>query len=153
MSRWLIRLVLVGAIVFVAIQLVPYGRAHDNPPVTQGVEWQGARTEQLFNDACADCHSNETEWPWYSNIAPVSWLVYRDVVEGREALNWSEWDREQEEAGEAAETVEEGEMPPRIFTITHPEARLSESEKAELALGLVETFGREDDNSGPGGGE
>jgi hypothetical protein len=75
------------------------------------------------------------------------------VVEGREALNWSEWDREQEEAGEAAETVEEGEMPPRIFTITHPEARLSESEKAELAGGLVETFGREDDNRGPGGGE
>ena len=140
------------AALFLLIQLVPYGRDHSNPPITGEPDWDSPRTLELAQGACFDCHSNESEWPWYSNIAPVSWLVYRDVVEGREALNWSEWDREQEEAGEAAETVEEGEMPPRIFTITHPEARLSESEKAELALGLVETFGREDDNSGPGGG-
>jgi len=140
------------AALFLLIQLVPYGRDHSNPPITGEPDWDSPRTLELAQGACFDCHSNESEWPWYSNIAPVSWLVYRDVVEGREALNWSEWDREQEEVGEAAETVEEGEMPPRIFTITHPEARLSESEKAELALGLVETFGREDDNSGPGGG-
>jgi len=147
-----IRYALIGAIVvFLLIQLVPYGRDHDNPPITGEPDWDSPRTVELAQTACFDCHSNETEWPWYSNIAPVSWLVYRDVVEGRDALNWSEWDREQEEAEESAETVEEGEMPPRIFTITHPEARLSEAEKAELIDGLEATFGREEDNSGSGG--
>jgi hypothetical protein len=83
----------------------------------------------------------------------MSWLVYRDVVNGRNKLNWSEWDREQEEAGEAAETVEEGEMPPWQYTLAHPEARLSDAEKEELIRGLEATFGREEDNSGPGGGD
>jgi len=145
LRRWLIRLVLVGAIVFVAIQLVPYGRAHDNPPVTQGVEWQGARTEQLFNDACADCHSNETEWPWYSNIAPQSWLIQRDVDAGREDLNLSELDREQDEIKELIEVIADDEMPPRRYTFLHPEARLSEAENQALMDGIARTFGGEVD--------
>jgi len=92
-------------------------------------------------------------WPWYSNIAPISWLLQRDVDEGREHLNFSEWNREQGEAGEAAETVEEGTMPPGNYLLTHPEARLDDAEIAALIAGLEATFGEADgDNSGPGGG-
>jgi mono/diheme cytochrome c family protein len=69
-----------------AIQLVPYGRDHINPQVTQESRWDSARTRALAARACFDCHSNETVWPWYSNVAPVSWLIQRDVDEGRRAL-------------------------------------------------------------------
>ena len=140
------------AVLFLLIQLVPYGRDHDNPPVTGEPDWDSPRTRELAQAACFDCHSNETEWPWYSNVAPVSWLVYRDVVNGRNKLNWSEWDGEQEEAGEAAETVEEGEMPPRQYTWVHFDARLSDAEKEELIAGLEATFGREEDGDGGSGG-
>jgi hypothetical protein len=90
--------------------------------------------------ACFDCHSNETIWPWYSNIAPISWLVQRDVDEGRRAVNFSEWNRPQKEAREAAKTVREGEMPPWIYTIRSASARLSVTEKEALARGLAVTL-------------
>lgn len=93
MLRRVVRVgLIVGVVVFALIQLVPYGRDHDNPPVTQAPEWDSVRTEQLAVDACYDCHSNETEWPWYTNIAPMSWLIQRDVDGGREELNFSEMD-------------------------------------------------------------
>ncbi|HZK50705.1 MAG TPA: heme-binding domain-containing protein [Actinomycetota bacterium] len=141
MKHRLVRLVLIGAIVFVVIQFVPYGRAHDNPPVTEPIEWEVARTEQLFDDACADCHSNETEWPWYSNVAPQSWLVQRDVDAGREELNLSELDREQDEIKDLIEVIADDEMPPLRYTFLHPEARLSEAEKQALIDGIARTFG------------
>jgi hypothetical protein len=144
-KRRLIRLVLVGAVVFVLIQFVPYGRAHDNPPVTQTVEWEGVRTEQLFDDACADCHSNETDWPWYSNVAPQSWLVQRDVDAGRADLNLSELDREQEEIKDLIEVIADDEMPPLRYTFLHPEASLSNAEKQALIDGIARTFGGEVD--------
>ena len=124
----------------VLAQLVPYGRAHDNPPVTGEPKWDSARTAQLVADACNDCHSNLTDWKWYSNVAPASWLVQRDVDEGREKLNFSEWDKFQEGTGEAAETVEEGEMPPLQYKLLHSSARLSDSEKQDLANGLRRTL-------------
>lgn len=138
----LVRNVLIGAVVVAfGIQLVPYGRSHANPPVVAEPTWDSARTRELAVRACFDCHSNETMWPWYSNVAPVSWLVQRDVDEGRAKLNFSEWTAPAEEAGESAETVREGEMPPRVFLLTHPEARLSAAEKDELARGLATMFG------------
>ncbi len=138
----LVRNVLIGVVVAAfAIQLVPYGRSHANPPVVAEPTWASARTRELAVRACFDCHSNETVWPWYSNVAPVSWLVQRDVDEGRAKLNFSEWTRPAEEADEAAETVREGEMPPPIFLVTHQEARLSDAEKGELATGLATMFG------------
>jgi mono/diheme cytochrome c family protein len=144
-KRRLVRLVLVGAVVFVLIQFVPYGRAHDNPPVTQTVEWEGVRIEQLFDDACADCHSNETEWPWYSNVAPQSWLVQRDVDAGRADLNLSELDREQEEIKDLIEVIADDEMPPLRYTFLHPEARLSNAEKQALIDGIARTLGEQVD--------
>ncbi|MGE4158549.1 MAG: heme-binding domain-containing protein [Planctomycetota bacterium] len=130
-------------ILFVAIQLVPYGRAHTNPPVVKEPSWDGPATRELFKRACMDCHSNETVWPWYSHVAPVSWLVQRDVDEGREEFNVSEWGRPENEGDEAAETVREGEMPPKIYLPTHPDAWLTESEKSALINGLTRTFGDE----------
>lgn len=136
---WLTWIGITVVAVLVLIQLVPYGRAHDNPSVTGEPNWDSARTAQLFDDACADCHSNVTDWRWYSNVAPGSWLVQHDVDEGRETFNASEWDKPQEEAGEAAETVEEGSMPPWQYKLLHGEARLSDSEKQDLAAGLRRT--------------
>ena len=85
---WVVVALIVG---FGLIQLVPYGRDHTNPPVTSEPAWDSPQTKALAQKACFDCHSNETVWPWYSSIAPGSWLIYRDVVEGRGNLNFSEW--------------------------------------------------------------
>ena len=130
----------------VGIQVVPYGRDHTNPPVVQEPQWDTPKTRALFMRACADCHSNETKWPWYSNIAPVSWLVQHDVDEGREHFNVSNWLHQKKNKGdEAAEEVREGDMPPLVYLPAHPEARLSKIEKKELITGLINTFGEEDD--------
>lgn len=91
--------------------------------------------------ACCDCHSNETEWPAYASIAPVSWLVQREVNEGRAMLNFSEWPRPQEEAKDAPEEVMEGEMPPATYKLVHAHARLNAADRDRLAQGLARTLG------------
>ena len=101
--------------VFVAIQFVPYGRDHTNPPVTQAAAFAPGPGLELARGTCFDCHSNETAWPWYTNIAPGSWLVQRDVDEGRATLNFSEWDRPQAEVDELLDVVRDGEMPPLSY--------------------------------------
>jgi mono/diheme cytochrome c family protein len=126
---------------FVALQAVPYGRDHTNPPVTSEPAWDAAATRALAKQACFDCHSNETEWPAYATIAPASWLVQRDVNEGRAVLNFSEWLRPQEEAKEASQAVLEGEMPPVAYKLIHAHARLTPSERDRLAQGLARTLG------------
>ena len=93
---------------------------------------------------CGDCHSNETAWPWYSKVFPVSVLVANDVNEGRSKFNVSEWGVRENEADEAAEIFQEGEMPPPQFLIMHPEARLTSTETQELLQGLIATFGADD---------
>lgn len=132
---------------FGAIQLVPYGRDHTNPPVMSEPAWDSAATRAYAVTACFDCHSNQTEWPWYTNVAPLSWLVQRDVDEGRAALNFSAWSPGGE-GGESAETVSEGEMPPFAYTLMHPEARLSATDREAFIRGLVATFGGEGDGEG-----
>jgi len=134
------------AAVFLLLQLVPYGHAHNNPPVVAEPNWDSPQTRELAARACFDCHSNETAWPWYSNIAPVSWLTQRHVMEGREHLNFSDWNQSHEEHGgeaheveELGETVLEGEMPLRSFLLIHPEARLTDAERQALADGLLAT--------------
>lgn len=123
---------------FGLIQLVPYGRDHTNPPVLGEPTWDSPQTRELAVRACFDCHSNESEWPWYANVAPVSWLVQHDVEEGRAELNFSEWgtNRKAEEEGEWEEVIEEGEMPLPIYLLTHAEARLTENERQLLINGL-----------------
>jgi hypothetical protein len=123
----------------VALQLVPYGRAHTNPPISGEPSWDAPETRQLARQACFDCHSNETTWPIYASVAPASWLVQHDVEDGRAALNFSEWPRPQKEADEAAEVIREGEMPPRAYTLVHAHARLSPADRERLAQGLART--------------
>jgi len=140
MKKVLKRVVVGGIVLFALIQLVPYGRAHENPAVRQEPPWDSPATRALAERACFECHSNQTEWPWYSWVAPVSWLVQHDVDEGREHLNFSEWDREQKNADEAAEMIEEGEMPPWYFLPAHPEAKLTAEEKAQLTRSFSAMF-------------
>lgn len=137
------RFKLLGIIVLtgVAIQFIPYGRNHTNPPVVAEPQWDRPSTKALFTRVCANCHSNNTTWPWYSSVAPVSWLVQRDVDEGREHFNVSMWGSQKvNKGGDAAEEVQEGEMPPWFYVLGHPEAKLSETEKAEFVAGLAVTF-------------
>ena len=136
------KVVAIGALaLFAVIQLVPYGRNHTNPPVVMEPKWDSPQTRALAARACFDCHSNETTWPWYSHVAPVSWLLQRDVDVGRRTVNFSEWNRPWKEAHESAETVLEGEMPPWYYLPLHPNAHLSAAEKQTLADGLNATIG------------
>ncbi|MEX1311305.1 MAG: heme-binding domain-containing protein [Candidatus Sulfomarinibacteraceae bacterium] len=122
------------AVVFLAIQLVPVERT--NPPVT--ADFDGPQeVAQVLRTSCYDCHSNESSWPWYSRVAPASWLVAHDVEEAREHLNFSDWasldeGRRRKLAEEIWEEVEEGEMPLKAYLLAHSEARLDEAAMAVL---------------------
>jgi hypothetical protein len=120
------------------IQLVPYGHDHSLPPVNDEPAWPDPETHALAKRACFDCHSNQTRWPWYSNIAPVSWLVYHDVTEGRQHINFSDWNRpEPQHVGEFQRVFDENSMPPATYLPLHPEARLSDAERKQLEQGLM----------------
>ena len=106
--RWVLRIGLIGVGLLLTIQLVPYGWSHENPPVTDEAPWPSTEARDLAVAACYDCHSNETEWPAYSYVAPMSWLVRRDVDNGRAELNFSTWDESENDADEG----EEGEVVP-----------------------------------------
>src|SRR5207237_2093093 len=129
------------AILLVAIQLVPYGRAHTNPPVSVEPPWETPATRELARQACFDCHSNETRWPAYAFVAPTSWLLQNDVDGGRVHLNFSEWQRPQRHAKDAADQVRTGDMPPWYYARLHPEARLSDTDRARLAAAFDRMFG------------
>ena len=152
MKKWLIRGVLALGVLFVVAQVVPYGRDHTNPPVTREVRWDGARTRELAAGACLDCHSNLTDWKWYTNVAPISWLVYNDVKSGRENLNFSEWDKPQAEPGDIVEAVSGGSMPPLQYKPLHAGARLSDAQRAELVRGLEKTLAADPPIAGGDGG-
>lgn len=134
---------IVFALVILVLQFLPFGGPRTNPPVIAEPAWDSPRTRELFFRSCSDCHSNESQWPWYSHVAPVSWLVAKDVNEGREHLNISEWNRPQKHAHEAAEEVRDGEMPLWFYKPLHPQSWYSEQEKLELIAGLSATFGGE----------
>jgi len=129
-TRTAIALVVAG----LAIQVARVPRI--NPPVQQDASTP-APVAAILRAACYDCHSHETAWPWYSGVAPVSWLVAQDVREGREALNFSRWDRfEGELRGRVMhkiwEEVDEGEMPPVLYRLAHPAARLTPEQREAL---------------------
>ena len=127
----------------VAVQFIPYGRDHYNPEVVNTPKWDSPKTKELFDRACADCHSNRTKWPAYSSVAPVSWLITHDVSEAREKFNVSMWGVQKRNKGkDAAEEVEAGDMPPLIYTVMHKDARLSKEEKEMLIEGLKRTFSK-----------
>ncbi|MBE2251949.1 MAG: heme-binding domain-containing protein [Myxococcus sp.] len=126
---------------FLLIQLVPYGRDHTNPPVRAEPSWASPEVRALAVRACFDCHSNESKWPWYSHVAPVSWLVAHHVEDGRKHLNFSQWDEKQKHAKDAAEVVREGEMPMKGYVLMHAEAKLTDAEKQQLVDAFGAMFG------------
>lgn len=124
-----------AAVLLILLQFVPVDRG--NPPATAAMALPSGEVGEILQGACNDCHTHETTWPWYSKVAPVSIFVSRHVVEGREHFNFSTWgeqdaQRRDHKLEELIEMVEDGEMPLRSYTITHPEARLSEEQRAVL---------------------
>jgi len=126
--------ILVAMLLVLGIQLIPVPR--ENPPAVAPISVpDDVRT--VLENSCYDCHSNLTEWPWYSRVAPVSWLVYKDVKKGRDELNFSEWGeysdrRRDHKLEEVEEKVSEGEMPLKVYLPLHPEARLSDADRQAL---------------------
>ncbi|MCX6055773.1 MAG: heme-binding domain-containing protein [Chloroflexi bacterium] len=143
---WLVILVLVGVVGFGVLQLVPYGRTHSNPPVLAEPKWDSPSTRDLAVRGCFDCHSNEIVWPWYSNVAPISWLIQHDAEEGRGRLNFSEWPTNAAMAQAlmkaSASAVERGKMPPLKFLLIHKEAKFTTAEKTQLMQGLLNSSGQ-----------
>ena len=133
-----------GVVAFgLLIQLIPVN--HTNPPVVTQMKWDTPETAALFKRACADCHSNETVWPWYSYVAPVSWLVAHDTEEGRGILNVSDLasndpTRLQRRIGEINETLTRGKMPKSIYLPMHPDAKLTPAEIQTLSNGLQKSL-------------
>ncbi len=127
--------------IFVLMQAIPYGRTHSNPPTTEEPRWDSPRTRELAKRACFDCHSNETRWPWYADVAPMSWVVQRDVEAARNVINFSAWHVHYDTAPYSGASVLSGNMPPTKYRMAHPEADLTRAEMIELARGLDETLG------------
>lgn len=149
LGRLLPIFLIAGCATFGVIQLIPYGRTHDNPASTGEPEWSSLRTRELMVNACYGCHSNEVEWPWYSNIAPVSWAITDHVEAGRDEVNYSEFATNPGEADETIEVIEEGSMPPSYYTLfgLHSQADLSDAEIDELIAGLRATPGLSESES------
>ena len=123
-----------AAVVFILIQFVPYGRtSHSNPAATTPFKWTDPKAEAIAKTSCYDCHSNETDWWWATNIAPMSWLVQRDVDGARSSFNFSEWAGVPSVA-QMSEAIN-GEMPPFQYTMIHPDAKLTDAEKQTLLAG------------------
>jgi len=141
-------LALAAVLVGVAIQAVPFGRAHSNGEITGEPAWADARTRELVVRACYDCHSNEVEYPWYASVAPVSWAVEMHVNQGRGDVNYSTFATDPGKADESVEVVLDGSMPPGYFTRfgLHPEASLTDAELEELVRGLRATPGLSEDD-------
>ncbi|MFA5803584.1 MAG: heme-binding domain-containing protein [Melioribacteraceae bacterium] len=113
-------------LVFIGIQFVEVERA--NPPVTADIN-APTEVKNIFKNSCYDCHSNETVWPWYSKIAPVSWFISKDVIDGRKQLNFSEWekfysDKRTKLKKKIWDEINQDEMPTDTYTIIHPNAKL-----------------------------
>lgn len=122
------------AAVLILIQLIPVNRS--NPPVTAEIAVPD-EVMNIFRKSCYDCHSNETNWRWYTYVAPVSWLTSYDVKEAREHMNFSEWgslpaDKQAKKTEEIWEEVEKGKMPLKIYVLVHSGVALSRAEKEIL---------------------
>jgi len=135
------KFILVIVIILIILASYIFSGNKSNPPVKNNIAWNSLETREQFYKSCADCHSNETDWPWYANFAPVSWYVINDVEKARKRFNISE--REMGEANEAADMVELGAMPLSEYLRMHPEARMDSLAREQFAAGLEGTFNPE----------
>jgi hypothetical protein len=130
----------VGVVTFALLQFASPTRT--NPPVMAGHDFMATnapppKIAAILRVSCYDCHSHETRWPWYSHVAPVSWLVASDVKEGRRHLNFSDWpvdnpDRAARWLGNMSEQLGYKEMPPLQYTLIHADARLTAAAREQL---------------------
>lgn len=138
--KWLKRVLFILSALLVGIQFVRPSRV--NPAVDEShtlyaTEQVPSDVRAILDRSCVDCHSSQTVWPWYSEIAPVSWLLVDHVKEGRRELNFSEWatfkpKRKARKLKEICDQVREKEMPITQYTLIHPSAKLSEAERTRL---------------------
>lgn len=160
MKRIWTYIVVIVALLVAAMQLIPVAPAR-NPAVEEEVT-APAEVMTVLRRSCYDCHSHETRWPWYANVAPAKWLVRRDVDEARDNLNFSTWNRyDAEERAhnweEVAEELEEGNMPLWYYLPLHRDAALSEGDLelvrswalSQSGGGSVEAGGRQEEGSSP----
>ena len=134
MSRRSRNVLLILATILIVIQFIPIPKT--NPPVTGEIS-APEPVMAVFQRSCYDCHSNRTVWPWYSRLAPASWLLYRDVTGGRRAMNFSEWQqmpalRQNRRRKGVWTEVQGSDMPPWFYRPLHPSGKLSDADKAIL---------------------
>lgn len=132
--KWVVAGLLV---VFGLLQLT--NPARTNPPVVHDMMTGNPPPPEvaaMLKTACYDCHSDETRWPWYSHLAPVSWTVVGDVNEGRRHINFSDWPQDAKAAARKFEhmsdELDDGDMPPAKYTLIHRDARLTDAQKNQL---------------------
>jgi hypothetical protein len=152
MSTWIKRSLLV-VLVLLVIQLVQPSRTNplvDSARTIHATVSVDPAVASVFARSCNDCHSNATVWPWYSTVAPVSWLVVSDVKRGRNALNFSDWqsfgpDKQQEILPEICKEVADRDMPTEEYILMHPQAKLSRAEVQSICnwVRSVRQFGSE----------
>ena len=128
--------ILAGALLFAAAQMIRPARTNPSFDVMRSVEANTQMTPEvaaILDRSCKDCHSNKTAWPWYSNVAPVSWFVIDHVNHGRKHLNFSDWAKYNPEETDyllkdMCKTAKSGQMPLSSYTRMHHQAKLSESD-------------------------
>ena len=130
-------ILVVGAVgLFLLIQLIPFGHTNTNPAVVSEPNWSSPAARALAKQHCFQCHSNETNWTWYANIAPGSWLIAYDVIEGRDTFNFSDWSNYSGELDEMIQAIQEDKMPPVQYWVFHPSSRLNTQQKQDLINAL-----------------
>lgn len=137
MKKILKIIIVILIIAIIAIQFINRPEKTSNYEITQDDITKHmnipSNVQQILKRSCYDCHSNQTVWPWYSNVAPASWLVAKDVKEGRKEMNFSEWgklsdNKKAKLLDDICEQVTEGEMPLKPYLIMHSDAKLSDED-------------------------
>ncbi len=129
--KWIKKAALFLVIALVAMQLIPLDRSN---PSDRGEAAAPPEVTTILRRACYDCHSNETRWPWYAQLAPISFLLWHDVKDGRKEVNFSTWDRydarrKERKLKEIVKEVKDGDMPPWYYVPLHPNAKLSNADR------------------------
>jgi Haem-binding domain len=138
-GRRLKRIIFIALAVFIAIQVVRPARTNPASDPAKAITKRlavPADVQAIFDRSCRNCHSHETVWPWYSNVAPISWDVINHVNDGRGSMNFSDWPAGPEEAGDLLDSicdeVKKGHMPIPRYTWLHGEARLTDADRKRL---------------------
>jgi cytochrome c551/c552 len=140
MKKWL-KIALIVVVVFLVVAQF-FRPSFVNPPVDPAKTLVAtapvpANVESIFERSCYDCHSNKTVYPWYSKVAPVSWLLASDINDGRRAMNFSEWGtfsqkKRLHRIKDICDQVKEGDMPLWFYLPLHPKAKLSGADVAAI---------------------